>query len=186
MDIRITRTEKMLTKALETLLEKKPLEDISVTEICELSTVRRATFYRHFADKYQFFNHYLQVISQQFMNEAEMSEELGDLAVYARHMHIALLKFSERNARFVNNNIEQAMLTETMDMVVKQIAAGIIQRLKQLPNYRNNTASAEFIGIFYAAGLLQTLRWWLKNGKPVTAEQIEKQATSLLLSQVGL
>jgi AcrR family transcriptional regulator len=186
MDIRTVRTYGLLTSTLEQLLECKRLEDISVTEICKLSTVRRGTFYRHFTDKYEFFAYYLRTLADQFMQSAEQRDELSDLSTYARHMHRSLLEFTERHTSLVRNHLGQAMVTETMDMIVNQIAEGIVLRIERYPSYVNGeiAVSAKFIGIFYAGGLLQTLRWWTREGKPISAAELERQSTNFLMNDL--
>jgi AcrR family transcriptional regulator len=184
VDIRVSRTLDMLTRTLEQLLEEKRFEDISVTEICRVSTVRRGTFYRHFADKYQFFSYYLATLADKFMQSAGQGEELSELAVYAAHMHRSLLAFSQRHKRLVRNSLGQAAFAEVMDLVIRQLAEGIIQRIEETPDYRNGriAASAELIGTFYAGGLLQTLRWWISENEPISAEDLERQSTDFLLN----
>ncbi len=54
-DLRVIKTHKALTDAFWQLLSEKKFEDISVNELCDRAIVRRATFYKHFADKYEFF-----------------------------------------------------------------------------------------------------------------------------------
>lgn len=49
-DRRILRTKKLLREALTELLQEKPLEKITVTELCALSEVNRSTFYLHYRD----------------------------------------------------------------------------------------------------------------------------------------
>ena len=56
MDARVKRTYEQLTKSLIKLLADKSFEDLSVSEICEQADVHRATFYKHFNDKYEFLN----------------------------------------------------------------------------------------------------------------------------------
>ena len=56
MDIRVIRTHDQLTSGLIKLLSKKSFEDLSVSEICDTANVHRATFYKHFNDKYEFLN----------------------------------------------------------------------------------------------------------------------------------
>src|ERR1700677_2783243 len=51
-DLRIRRTRQMLFNALGELLAEKSFDDISVQHIADRSTVNRATFYDHFADKF--------------------------------------------------------------------------------------------------------------------------------------
>lgn len=45
-------TKRMYATVLEEMLERSPLDDISVTELCERSGTPRQTFYYHFRDKY--------------------------------------------------------------------------------------------------------------------------------------
>jgi AcrR family transcriptional regulator len=51
-DPRIRRTRQLLQGALQTLMQTKGFDDISVLDITEAATVNRATFYDHYTDKY--------------------------------------------------------------------------------------------------------------------------------------
>ncbi|MBD8839971.1 TetR/AcrR family transcriptional regulator [Paenibacillus sp. CFBP 13594] len=54
VDLRVTRTHKLLTMALLDLLcEKGQLfSNITINEICDKAMVHRTTFYKHFKDKF--------------------------------------------------------------------------------------------------------------------------------------
>ena len=56
LDIRVLRTYEQLISSLVGLLDSKSFEDLSVSEICDNAQVHRATFYKHFNDKYEFLN----------------------------------------------------------------------------------------------------------------------------------
>ena len=56
LDIRVMRTHDQLIAGLVKLLASKSFEDLSVSEICDTAKVHRATFYKHFNDKYEFLN----------------------------------------------------------------------------------------------------------------------------------
>ena len=56
IDVRVIRTYDQLSKSLISLLTKKSFDDISVSEICDSAQVHRATFYKHFNDKFEFLN----------------------------------------------------------------------------------------------------------------------------------
>ena len=56
MDIRVVRTYDQLAASLIKLLSEKSFEELSVSEICDTANVHRATFYKHFNDKYEFLN----------------------------------------------------------------------------------------------------------------------------------
>ena len=49
-DHRVRVTKLMLRKAFTELLSKKPLQSISVKELCELAGINRGTFYTHYQD----------------------------------------------------------------------------------------------------------------------------------------
>ena len=46
---RVLMTKRLLKEALLELLDEKPLEEISVAELCRRADVQRATFYNHYA-----------------------------------------------------------------------------------------------------------------------------------------
>ena len=49
-DARVRYTQKVLKDSLLQLLEKKPINKITVKEVCELAELNRATFYAHYTD----------------------------------------------------------------------------------------------------------------------------------------
>ena len=52
MDIRIRKTEQAIKNAFIELRSKKPLEKITVKELCELAMINKSTFYSHYEDIY--------------------------------------------------------------------------------------------------------------------------------------
>ncbi len=51
-DRRIIRTKTLLKNALRELMTRKRFKDITIQELSKLSTVNRATFYKHYIDKH--------------------------------------------------------------------------------------------------------------------------------------
>ena len=145
MDNRMTRTRAMLRDALEKLLDEKSFEDISVSEICELSTVRRATFYRK------------------------------------------LIEFSLETRGLFGRNIGKTALAGSLDMLMSQAATGIAEKVSAEAERRGVALShsPEFISMFYAGGMVHTLRWWLTNEMPISADALEEGSTDFLLRFLG-
>ena len=52
MDLRIEKTEKAIKNAFIELRSQKPLEKITVRELCTLACINKSTFYAHYADIY--------------------------------------------------------------------------------------------------------------------------------------
>ncbi len=71
MDIRGQRTEQAITTCFLSLLEKKPISQITVTEICQFAHINRATFYKHYLDVYH-------------LQDALEAEILRDLEAFLR------------------------------------------------------------------------------------------------------
>ena len=52
MDLRIEKTERGIKNAFIELRSKKPLEKITVKELCESARINKSTFYAHYKDIY--------------------------------------------------------------------------------------------------------------------------------------
>lgn len=181
MDIRTHRTRELLRSALEQLLDEKSLEDISVSEICELSTVRRATFYRHFEDKYAFFEWYLQTITERFLFELGEESDCTELRTYAELMHRKLIGFVHTHKSMMRHSLGK---TDLLDAVIRQIADGIAQRISVYAVRRGASlpASPEFISLYYSGGMMLTLRWWISEDMPCSEDELVEQSTDFLMS----
>jgi AcrR family transcriptional regulator len=58
-DVRVHRTRQLLLTALMELTVEEGFNAVTVKAICERSTVNRATFYRHYLDKYDLLDQYM-------------------------------------------------------------------------------------------------------------------------------
>lgn len=68
-DSRVRKTKKSLQLALLTLLKEKPLEKITVTELCRRSEITRRTFYLHYENVPEYFAE----LVGQLLNELEQT-----------------------------------------------------------------------------------------------------------------
>ncbi|MBT2214627.1 TetR/AcrR family transcriptional regulator [Virgibacillus dakarensis] len=70
-DLRVIKTQESLRHALLTLLKTKPLEAITIAELCRLAKINRGTFYLHYKDVHEVFKHYLEVIVEDLRQSYE-------------------------------------------------------------------------------------------------------------------
>jgi AcrR family transcriptional regulator len=68
LDPRVKRTRSLILRSFEDLLAKKNFASISVQDVTDKAQINRATFYKHFEDKYKLLDY---SISQMFMQEIE-------------------------------------------------------------------------------------------------------------------
>src|SRR3712207_5374764 len=66
VDPRVKRTRELIVKAFNELVAEKGHTGLTVQEITERATINRATFYAHFTDQYELFDH---AISEAFGEE---------------------------------------------------------------------------------------------------------------------
>ena len=57
-DLRVTRSQRFIREALIDLIEERSFDALSVGEITARAMVSRATFYRHYRDKYDLAHHH--------------------------------------------------------------------------------------------------------------------------------
>lgn len=70
MDIRIEKTKKSIINAFIELRSRRPLEKVTVKELCEKAMINKSTFYSHYSDVYD--------LSAQLENEV-IESVLGNL-----------------------------------------------------------------------------------------------------------
>lgn len=67
-------TKKALADALKQLMAEKPLQKISVGDICERCNMNRKSFYYHFRDKYDLVNWvFYTEFAEQFIGEGQIT-----------------------------------------------------------------------------------------------------------------
>ena len=182
MDIRVTRTHELLRRAFEELLEERDFDSITVTELCERSTVRRATFYRHFSDRDAFFKWYLQTVTERFLAEIGNKPEELDLRSYVELMHRKFIDFLDEHRPWFNRAMGKTSLSGLLDMVIDQAAYGITEHVaayadeKSLKNVR-----PELVGALYTGGMVHAMRTWLIADKPFSADELVRTSTDFIM-----
>jgi AcrR family transcriptional regulator len=68
LDPRVKRTRGLILQSFESLLSEKGFESISVQDVTGRAQINRATFYKHYVDKYELLD---RSISRMFMQEIE-------------------------------------------------------------------------------------------------------------------
>ncbi len=88
IDLRIIKTYDKLMNALCDMLHEMPFESITVFDLCERADIRRATFYKHFEDKYAFLSHVISTtlsdVSKKVMREKSVFTTSEYLTLYVR------------------------------------------------------------------------------------------------------
>ena len=171
LDLRIIKTYLALHNAFIELLEEKRFEDITVNELCDRAMIRRTTFYKHFADKYEYFTFYIRELVSTFQDRLApdvADDEVGD---YLLHMSREMIRFMKQHEKVVQNIKNSSMFPILLSIMLEQISLDVVQVIRRADNLGIEKSKAEGIAAFYAGGLTNTLFQYLKRDEPVNEEQ---------------
>ncbi len=161
-------SQKLLFQAIKKLIAEKPIDKIRVREILEEADVSRATFYKHYANKYELAN-----------------------AVYENHVTTDIM------ARYDGHNWS-AILTEILEYIVANLPYYQELRKSQeqgsffdfLTDYsyefyrsvycRNQgieeiTKTQEYRILFITAGNVRVLQEWMMDGRRMPVDEFVEE-----------
>lgn len=124
-DLRSIRTRKFIIDSFIELLEKKDFNSITISDITTGAMINRATFYRHFLDKYDLLEKVikedlLENVLKELSNNEEFSEEmLKSLFLSITTFHMSLSTRCQRSYHDMSVNIE-AILKKELEQIIFQ------------------------------------------------------------------
>lgn len=157
MDRRIIYTKKVIKETFINLLSKKDISKITVTEICNISDINRATFYRYYIDIYDL----LDKIKIDFINELkDISNTNKDDSIYS-------FAFDLLNA-FYNNKVLVKTLFDCQNNTffwedILEFAYTKLHDRYERENPDFTSEDLEYVSIFVFNGALGILNYWVKN-----------------------
>ncbi len=125
----------LITKALLKLLEEKALDDISISELCRLAGVGRASFYRNFESKEDVLKKHLQLLWNEWGKDLDDCDGFTDflasvLRYFYKHRELDLLLYRHGMSRLLYEMIRWgAKIDESesnMERYAKSTAAGVV------------------------------------------------------------
>lgn len=179
-DSRVIKTRKALSDAMLFCLKEKRFEDISVQYICQCAKVNRATFYTHFADKYNLFAYTAREVYQKFPSYRNLgAENINQRKVCLRLVEDLVNFFVEQE------EIIRSMQDSDLTVLMFNIIATEIQKdLEELLGKEIQAVtdfSPELVISFQIRGTLGTCMWWLSTGMPISKEDLIRQLRGLLV-----
>lgn len=175
LDRRIIKTKKLLISTMLDLLQKKSLVKITVSEICDIAMVSRATFYLHYKDKYDLLEECLSELERRIVNSADETEICSNPHDMTRAI--------QDNPKLFRNIFLYEQSEELQKLFFEHCYQNFMQFLiqKQKDGYILNSIP-EAMAAFYAGGVSSLLNWWITNDFPISADEINRcQETFLFL-----
>lgn len=180
-DLRIRRTYKLLFEALLALLEERPFEKISVTDICDQAMVHRTTFYKHFEDKYHLLMYGIKELQKDFNERSFTNESFSNPKQYYLDIFENVLKYMSADIKMYSLVLARNETDSILSMFSKLLVEDIICKLKD--NEKNgikHLIPIEVIANFYAGALLSMISWWLRNSESIPIDTMIKYLDLLM------
>lgn len=184
-DHRTRVTRMLIRKAFMELLRQKPIQSISIKELCSLAGINRGTFYTHYTDIHDLMGQI----------EAEMLED------FEKAMEPLLASQEEPfNPVALSTGIFQCLkdnsdlCTVTLgDYGDKQFAMRLINMGRErcmtlyLKHFKDATPKEiEYYYAFVSGGCIALLRKWLDDGMTSSANEIAEMAENIMLYGLGV
>lgn len=188
-DLRVRRTRKLLRQALIELTIEKGFAAITVQDIAERAMVNRATFYRHYVDKYDLLDQYMNGLyeltaSQEALPRMQPQDPASERPPVGL---VRLLEHVQANADFY-----RVMLGEKGDPAfVQRMQQYIEKRFRSLlPSAGAQTKTSRLpldLCLSYVAHAgVGAIVWWLTDGQSRSAEQVASWLSQLSKANIAL
>ena len=192
MDLRIEKTYRALLEAFTSLLEEHRYEDITVAMLCDEAMIRRTTFYKHFADKAEFFAFFVDSLRVNLLRRNQGADDEGpvrsrggrggarplhdDIAIPGKPYEIdceeasdaifqELVDFMLEHEALVDNIFKSSMSGMMVLVMEDKVAEAIQERYRALFEMQSNGEIAlEGASEFAAGGIVRLLwKWWVSG-----------------------
>ncbi|MFC3798977.1 TetR/AcrR family transcriptional regulator [Cohnella sp. GCM10012308] len=179
-DPRVLRTRQLILDAFHALIPNKDIKDITIGDITKRATINRATFYAHYADKYELMEDALsQMFKDSLMQKLSCHADLNRATLTG--IIVTLCEFHANFSTQCARSYE-AMSPYIENKMVK-LLKGVFRQLLSQKSYLDDTA-AQRISVILSWIAYGLARDWNTDGRKVTPEQLAEQAIAALSAAV--
>ena len=183
LDLRIQKTYLALTNALLEMMSEMPFESIRVQELCDRAMVRKATFYKHFADKYELLAFIVREKIEEHNAEIPPAVHGDSPLTYYFGVVDKVFDFVRLNNRLIHYFAESKSIMLILNVLADQIIPDIQSSLEKDQRHGYKLpASPAVMAAFFVGAVSESVRRWLENGKQMEEAELKAQVECLLTS----
>ena len=190
-DLRVRRTRKLLQKAMLEAAREKGFAHLTVRDITERAMVNRATFYRHYEDKYDLLAHYMEELSGFIVSEQGETplKDQSLLNVDSPPSGLAkLLRHIQAHADFyrvmLGKNGDPAFCGQAFRDFIE---AGYRRILSGHASKSDSSRPPVDLTVNYLLNAgIGAIVWWLENEQPCSPEQMAVWLYQLSKACIGV
>lgn len=165
IDARVRYTRMIIEKSFLEILKEKPVAKVTVTELCQMAQINRATFYKHYLDV----SDLLEKIEEDLFNQ--IRKAFGTKQLELKPFLIEMLHYTQKErARFFalgGENGDPNLMTKTF-MVCYESAFPLLEQ--NMPGVSD--AERQMLYHFLSQGAGGVLTWWVRDGMRTSPEEL--------------
>ena len=180
-DRRVLKTKAQLRTALTGLLEKKPLQEITVEELCEACDINRGTFYLHYPDVRALLDEIVDDLMTQFeamLGSFRPNEMLLRSGVQAEYQVAdaagplrGIFHFVAQNADICRVLLCGPQETAFVSKVNQLVRERVLDEWADLMG-KESRLGYGYVFSFFVAGCIGLLKQWLEQGMPLAPDEM--------------
>jgi len=179
-DLRIRRTQKFLQEAMIELITEQGFDAVTVGDIAERAMINRATFYRHYQDKYDLVAKIFEETANHLVAKIQPFRKDNQQRVMENPTEIWVQLFTHvaEHARLyramLGNNGSSWFAARMREHIAKLMLEGARQqeRYAEPRQQSGPVMPQELPGVQLSHVLIGTITWWLESEKIYTPRQM--------------
>jgi AcrR family transcriptional regulator len=175
-DRRIVYTRMVLKQSLLELLRERPIEKITVKDICEKADINRGTFYTHFSDPYNLLEQIENELLGEIASSIASSLKAEAISGLLEQIFESILKNKELCGVLFSDYGDKVFLRRIMNIAHD---ASIAEWKKMIPVMTDE--HAELLYLFYANGCVAIIQHWIQSGMKESPREI-----SIMIEKLSL
>lgn len=183
-DRRVLRTRRSLYEALITLTVQKGFAAVTVSDLTETAGVNRATFYRHFQDKFDLLDQYakevyrlLDASAQPLPWSASGSPEEAEAGLVRMFEHIR--SYAPFYRVMLGRKGDPGFAGIMQSFIQMRVAQAIPEALRERP-------ATQLVLSYIASGSVGVTRWWLEHDMSLSSTELAAISIRLTTASIGL
>lgn len=173
LDLRIQKTYMALEEAFTKLLEEKSFDAITTNELCDTAMIRRATFYKHFEDKYDYFSFFISNMINRSRNNVSIEVLKEDPVKYTELRLKEHLSFLKTHKNIVKHLKDSNMITFFLLCLQKQLDNELRSILKETGDYEPSP-ELDFTIYLYTGALISSMGWLIEHPNVFSERELAK------------
>jgi len=167
-DLRIQKTQKALINAMMDMMSAKTFDEITVRDLCDAASIRRATFYSHFKDKYDLLQYIMENYRAQWLDYPLNTED-----PYLELIKIGL-DFFDNNKQLIQNMQRSNVVEILFSMLFEQVHLQIVRIIKN-SSQTLEPKDKELVSSMLASSIISAMFWWMEHQNTISkSEMYEK------------